>query len=1141
MSLKILVILSTFFYINLFASGLPQFTTKEKAYIKTHPIVTLGSDYKWPPYDFVDTSGMPTGISANILKIIAQKSGLHFHIIPDIWAKTMQKMRLHKIDGLTCAVATKERKKFLLFTKPYTTMPIAIITLQRQNGIKSIENLEGKIVAINKGSYLNEWLHKKYPHIKLYLCSSNEEALKAVAFGKADAYVGNIAVATYLMKENFLTNLKVVSELPQMQTEVSIAIDKNKPLLFSIIKKSLNSISYDERMQIIKKWFLAQKQKKQIAFTPKEQAWIAKHPILRFVADPEWAPIEFVDEKGEYQGIAKEYLDLVAKKTGLQFQRSDISSWQEGVQLINSRKSDLYSCVKKTPNREKILYFSKPYIKLPYILVTTIDKPFIENFKALNGKTIVAIKDYAITEILQKEHPSLNLLLVDNIQEALKVVSEGDAYGFVSLLPTATYNINKYGFGNLKIAGKLNKNIELSIALRNDWGKEGIDIINKALSTISQRERDNIKNRWISVNLNKVVDYTMLWQLIAFFIIILLIMLYFLKKQHTLKERIKNKALELEKEKMKLGLILENIPVGVFVKDANHNFKFIMWNKEMEKIFSANRENILGRSDYDFFEKEEADYYRQYDLDTLEENKVIDMPLKEVKTPSGVVKVHTRKVPIITEDGERLIVGIVSDKTQLEQAKLDAERANKAKSMFLSNMSHEIRTPMNAIIGFTELLDEQLKDKKLKHYVNIIKNSSQALLMLINDILDLSKIEAGKLTIQKSSVNLHKVFEEIGSIFMMKIQEKGLDFMIDDDETIPDALWLDEIRIRQIIINLIGNAIKFTDNGYIKLRAKAIAIKEHNSKVDLQIDIEDSGIGIKEDQIKKIFGDFEQVEGQDNKKYGGTGLGLAISYRLAKMMGGELSVTSKEGVGSTFSLKLFNVDISSVKSETQTTIQTDETEIVFEKAKILIADDIEDNRQLIISNFENTSIEVVSAIDGVDAVAVFKREHPDLVLMDIRMPNMDGIEATQEIKKIADTPVVALTASVMHDDFNGKQKELFDGFLKKPVLQKRLFEELAKFLPHKLKKREKKESNELLDDEALKILEMQKTVVLPLFEKAKRTNSFNEMRVLSKEIRKIAEESNNDSLLALSESFNDALDAFDIVTIEKLMKIFEQL
>jgi len=252
---------------------------------------------------------------------------------------------------------------------------------------------------------------------------------------------------------------------------------------------------------------------------------------------------------------------------------------------------------------------------------------------------------------------------------------------------------------------------------------------------------------------------------------------------------------------------------------------------------------------------------------------------------------------------------------KFENATLRAENANKAKSEFLANMSHEIRTPMNAIIGFTELLNEQISEPRLKSYVKTIHSAGNTLLTLINDILDLSKIESGKLQIKKTPTNIYNLSNELGNIFMMSVKNKTLDLIIDLEEGIPQSLLIDEIRLRQVLLNLIGNAVKFTENGYIKLSLKAFNIDVHHSKLDIEILVEDTGVGIAANQLLKIFNEFEQTEGQDNRKFGGTGLGLSISKRLCEMMDGKISVTSEEGKGSTFKVHLYSIDISSVMSE----------------------------------------------------------------------------------------------------------------------------------------------------------------------------------------------------------------------------------
>lgn len=411
---------------------------------------------------------------------------------------------------------------------------------------------------------------------------------------------------------------------------------------------------------------------------------------------------------------------------------------------------------------------------------------------------------------------------------------------------------------------------------------------------------------------------------------------------------------------------------------------------------------------------------------------------------------------------------------ELKKAKDVAENISKQKSEFLANMSHEIRTPMNSVIGFTELLDKEITNPVHKEYLNSIKKGGNALLRIINDILDLSKIEAGKLEIRNESLNPTNMFLEIESIFHSKIISKNIAFIVDIDKTIPKYIIMDGVRIRQVLFNLIGNAIKFTQKGHVKLKVENVYKDNIKSKIDLIFSVEDTGIGIDEKNLETIFNAFEQQENHDVAKYGGTGLGLAICTKLIKMMNGEIKVESQKNKGSTFTVIFRDIPVSSMEDEVVTS-KLKASNIMFEKALILVVDDVFENRKLVEASLKNFDIDLIMAENGKEALDKLKNVNVNLILMDLRMPVMDGYEAATILKndeRLKNIPLIALTASVMGKDLEKVSKYGFDGYLRKPVILDDLIEELAKYLKYQALHNDIKEenNNKIIDLEKLKVV-----------------------------------------------------------------------
>ncbi|MBF0379702.1 MAG: transporter substrate-binding domain-containing protein [Magnetococcales bacterium] len=1276
-----------------------------------NPITILAPNI--PPVSFVK-DGRITGLGIEIVREILNRLDRDDSIHMELWSEAFHRTQNEPNTVLLPPSRTPKREKLFQWVGPL--IPEKLYLFGKKTGNSS--NIKQLKTGAVKGYSSEQWLKDNSYNVVSF--PSPKEGIEALMKGEIDLWINsNITMAHTAKKFGVdpeeIQAVQFVKDLPAYlafsPSTDSTIVDEWQRVLNDMKQDG----SYDRIVQV---WVplattrsTSQTQELDV-LSKKERAYLDSKGSITMCVDPNWLPFERINAINQHEGIAADFIKLMADRLKISIKLITTNSWSESTNKFAAKQCDILSAAAYSDKRARTMLFSHPYYETSAVIATRNEELFIQGIDSILDKPIGIVRDFYLIDRIRQLKKDVNIVETDSIQEGLELLRDGQIFAFLDTIPSISYAAQRAGINNIKIAGQLDFTNQFHITAHK--GEEQlIAIFNKAINMLTREDRLTITSRWSNIKIDRQTDFTVVYNLIFVFVLLSLIFFHRHLKLSRLnrqlsKQQLLEKSLRDSEEKFKIffqeavtGLVMVSLDhqfidvnpafckmVGYerdellkmsfknithpsdlaedlvyvkrlskgsgtsFVKEKRYIKKSgeVLWgqlgativrddygapqyliaqildiddrkraleklqenearlrgyfdlglvgmattsiekgwiqvNNRLCEILGYEREELIQKTwseitypddlaadvakfnqvvageiegyiiDKRFVRKDgqivhatiSASCFRNADgiidffvafVNDITERKVAEEELQqtskrlELAAQAGGIGVWELMLPgyeLIwdkrimeiyhvqpdefsgnyeawksrvhrddVEEAEQLLLNSLANKTEfetefrivwpdksihyiraaalierlddgtptkmigvnwdvtdeklsravLQEAKEQAEVANTAKSDFLATMSHEIRTPLNAIIGMADLLKDTELNNVQQRYVQTFNRSGETLLSIINDILDLSKIESGQLTLENITFDLKKIVNEAVELFALLALDKGISLNTYFQPGTSQWVIGDPTRMRQILLNLIGNAVKFTNTGSVDVN-----VYKGNDNLTSFL-IADTGPGISKEHQEKIFQPFTQAGAFTTREHGGTGLGLTISRRLINLMGGTVDLKSELGRGTefTFSVMLpLSTKSEILRKNTNSLSIDDNINRWLANLTILLAEDVEENQMVVQGFLQKSGCKLVIAENGAIALEKFKEMPFDMVLMDIQMPVMDGYAATKAIRAWEETqgakriPIIALTAHALHEEVAKTKAAGCDVHLSKPIHKDVLIDTICRF------------------------------------------------------------------------------------------------
>jgi PAS domain S-box-containing protein len=982
------------------------------------------------------------------------------------WNDLLEKLNDRSADFMANLTATEERRKIYFMTDAVAERQLKVMRLRGSPSLDLIAQERLPRYALLRTTNSRNLVASATQPGSYEIVDANdtEDAYRALKSGRADAYIeGDIQVDFYPAADVYTADF-----FPLLFTRVSLTTANPylEPVI-SVVNKALRGGAIRYMNHLSNLGFEAYKKEKFLSqLTADERAYLLNPPPVQLAARYYNYPMDFYNSyEHRWEGIAFDVLAEVEKFTGIKFEVANKENAEvaELLEMLYEGKAQMTFDLPHTPMREeRFIWAGYNFLPNQYALLSKTEFPNVSLNEITNAK-IGLIANTAHAEIFRRWFPEAsNTRVYETVDDGFIALEHGEVDLVMSSKNRLLSLLNYYELSDYK-ANYLFNHSESAFAFNNDQAVL-CSIVDKALSLI---DTNTIVEQWMTKTYDykaKLMEVRLPWFFGAGILITIILILILILFSRALSDK-KRLAKVVSEETSALNAILNGTPDHIFCKDLHS--RYTRYNNSFRDYYNI-RDSAIGRIDSEAlgFPSGVAGYHKSMDKKVFTEGETV---ISEVYVPAPdgrTTLFEVIKSPLLQDGKVTGLVGMARDITRRkaaeDQAKkasaeamkayAEAETASEAKSRFIANMSHEMRTPMNVIVGLTDLmLEEENVPEEVKDTLKKINTAGNTLTGLINDVLDISKIESGKQNLNPVQYEVASFLNDIITLNMIRIGEKPVEFKLDIDEEMPRTLFGDDLRVKQILNNLLGNAFKYTERGSVTLGV--VASPRDGDNVWVTFSITDTGIGIREEDIKKLFSDYNQVNARANRKIEGTGLGLSITKKFVEMMGGEIAVESEYGKGTTFRARIRQGFVTDThiapeivenlrdfrytdrKKQTQGKIVRAD----LSHAKVLVVDDFPMNLDVASGMLRKYKMQVDCVTNGqeaVDRIAAGKPKY-NAVFMDHMMPGMDGVEATKLIRAL-DTgyakkiPIIALTANAVAGSEQMFLDNGFNAFLPKP-------------------------------------------------------------------------------------------------------------